>query len=76
MAIIDQLSWEEKQVFCRVDEYFKSPTMTLQDKIINALLIAQQELEEHNFSNECERIKIMHFQKTLDSLLNKIANKL
>ncbi|NLV22820.1 MAG: hypothetical protein GXY49_12720 [Syntrophomonadaceae bacterium] len=76
MVITDQLSWEEKKVFYRVDEYFKSPTMTLQDKIINALLIAQHELEQHNFSNESERLKIIQFQKTLDSLLNKFACKL
>ena len=76
MVTIDQLSGEEKIVFHRVNEYFKSPAMTLQDKIINALLISQHELEEQNFSNECERLRIVQFQQTLDSLLNKLSNKL
>lgn len=68
----DQLSMEEKIVFNRIDEYFKSPAMTLQDKIVNALLIAQYELEDHNFNTESERLRIIQFQKTLESLLNKI----
>lgn len=75
MVTIDQLSREEKIVFHRVNEYFKSPAMTLQDKIINALLISQHELEEQNFSNEDERLKIVQFQETLDRLLNKLLNK-
>jgi hypothetical protein len=75
MVTIDQLSREEKIVFHRVNEYFKSPAMTLQDKIINALLISQHELEEQNFSNEDERMKIIKFQETLDRLLNKLLNK-
>ena len=75
MVIIDQLSREEKIVFHRVNEYFKSPAMTLQDKIVNALLISQHELDDQNFSSEGERLRIVQFQQTLDSLLDKLANK-
>ncbi len=71
----EPLSSEEKIVFSRIDEYFKSAAMTQQDKIISALLIAQHELEDHNFSSESERLRIIQFQKTLDSLLNKILKK-
>jgi hypothetical protein len=67
----NQLSREEQRVVHRVDEYFKSPSMTLQEKVINALLIAQHELEEHNFSTESERMRITQFKITLDSLLSK-----
>jgi len=73
LLLPNQLSTEEQKVVHRVDEYFKSPTMTLQEKVISAFLIAQNELEEHNFSSESERIKITQFKKTLDSLLNKIC---
>jgi hypothetical protein len=76
MVSIEQLSREEKIVYYRVNEYFKSPAMTLQDKIINAQLIAQHELEEQNFTNDVERQKIVQFYNTLDSLLNKLLTKL
>lgn len=67
-----QLSTEEQRVVHRVDEYFKSPSMTLPEKVINALLIAQHELEDHNFSTESERIRITQFKNTLDDLLLKL----
>ena len=73
LLLPNQLSTEEQKVVHRVDEYFKSPTMTLQEKVINAFLIAQNELEEQHFNSESERIKIIQFKKTLDSLLNKIC---
>lgn len=75
MLLTDQLNLEEIKVFQRIEEYFKSPAMTVQDKIVNALLIAQHELEEQNFGNENERLRIIHFQQTLDSLLTKLAGK-
>jgi len=75
MIKTDQLNQEERIVFKRINEYFKSPAMTAQEKIINALVIAQLELDDHHFCNEKERLKIIHFQKTLDSLLGKIVNQ-
>ncbi len=71
MNSVMNLSSEEQQVACRVDQYFKSPSMTMQDKLFNALLIAQLELDEENFSNETERMRITHFKNILDSLLQK-----
>lgn len=67
-----QLSTEEQRVVHRVDEYFKSPSMTLQEKVFNALLIAQHELEDQNFSTESERIRITQFKNTLDNLILKL----
>lgn len=75
MLSTDNLSLEEKKVFRRIEEYFKSPAMTLQDKIFNALLIAQHELEAQHFGSESERLQIIQFQQTLDSLLQKMACK-
>ena len=73
MLLPNQLSTEEQEIVHRVNEYFKSPTMTLQEKVINAFLIAQNELEEQHFNSESERIKIIKFKNTLDSLLNKLC---
>lgn len=66
------LTSEEQQVAYRVDQYFKSPSMTIHEKLFNALLIAQLELDEENFSNENERNKIVQFKNVLDGLLQKI----
>ena len=72
MFLVNSLSSEEQQVIKRVDNYFKSSSMTLQDKLFNAILIAQHELEEHNFSSETERIKITRFKNILECLCQKI----
>lgn len=66
------LTNEEQQVAYRVDQYFKSPSMTIQEKLFNALLIAQLELDEENFGSENERKKIVQFKNVLDGLLQKI----
>lgn len=72
MFLVNSLSSEEQQVINRVDNYFKSSSMTLQDKLFNAILIAQHDLEEHNFSSETERIRITQFKNILECLWQKI----
>ncbi len=71
MFLANSLSNEEQQVINRVDQYFKSSSMTMQDKLFNAILIAQHELEEHNFSNEIEKTRITQFKNILECLLRK-----
>jgi len=65
------LTCEEKQVARKIDNYFKPGDMSFREKIFNALLIAQNELECHHFSTERERLQILHFKNTLDSLRQK-----
>ncbi|WP_157049037.1 hypothetical protein [Syntrophomonas palmitatica] len=67
-----QLSREEFQVAHRIERYFKSDNMTFQDKIFNARLIAQHELEAQYFGNEEERRRILEFKGILDSLMYKV----
>ncbi|MBO8158479.1 hypothetical protein [Thermosyntropha sp.] len=66
------LSSEEKEIARKVDDYFKTTNMNFRDKVFNALLIAQHELEGHHFCSEAEKLKIIHFKNTLDSLLKKL----
>lgn len=74
MFLVNSLSNEEQQIINRVDRYFKSSSMTMQDKLFNAILIAQLELEEQNFSNETEKLRITHFMNILECLLKKLNN--
>lgn len=72
MFLLNSLSSEEQQVISRLDQYFKPSSMTMQDKIFNAILIAQLELEEQYFSNEIEKTRIMQFKNVLECLSQKM----
>lgn len=72
MFLANSLSREEQQVVNRVEQYFKSSSMTMQDKLFNAILIAQLELEEQNFSSEVEKSRILQFKNVLECLLQKL----
>lgn len=67
------LNSEEQEIVRKIDSYFKTSNMNFRDKLFNALLIAQHELESHHFSSEDEKLKILHFKNTLDNLLKKIS---
>lgn len=73
MHMLQQLNKEEYQVANRVERYFKSNDMSFQDKVYNAMLIAQYELEGHHYSSDEERTKIARFKTVLDRLLQKIS---
>ncbi len=66
------LTSEEQYVAGRIEKYFKTANMAFKDKIMNAILIAQHELDAHHFSSESEKEKIVHFKTILDGLLVKI----
>lgn len=66
------LSMEEQEIARKVDTYFKTSHMNFRDKVFNALLIAQHELESHHFSTEDEKLRIIHFRNTLYNLLKKL----
>lgn len=68
------LNSEEQEIVRKIDNYFKTSNMNFQDKLFNALLIAQHELESHHFSSEDEKLKILHFKNTLDNLLKKVSH--
>jgi len=69
-----EFSWDERLVAQRLNDYFKCPHMSLRDKIFHASLIAQYELEAHNFTNEMERESIAHFITILDRLRKKASS--
>lgn len=66
------LTEEEKQVAQRVQTYFKSDEMNFKEKLFNACLIAQHELDSHQFSNEYELRNIVHFKETVDKIMAKL----
>lgn len=72
MFLANDLSHEEQKVINRVEQYFKSSSMTMQDKLFNALLIAQLELEEQHFSTEIEKSRILQFKNILECVLQKM----
>lgn len=72
MFLASNLSHEELKVINRVEQYFKSSSMTMQDKLFNAMLIAQHELEDQNFSSETEKSRILQFKNVLECLLQKM----
>ncbi len=72
MLPVNNLTYEEKQVVSSIENYFRSNNMTTRDKLFNAMLIAQHDLETHNFCTEHERLKIARFKEVLDQLLLKV----
>ncbi|MBC7076000.1 MAG: hypothetical protein H5T98_08025 [Syntrophomonadaceae bacterium] len=72
MDIAAKLTNEEAQIARRVESYFKTSNMSLREKLFNAALIAQYELEGHYFCTEDERQKITRFKVILDSLMQKL----
>lgn len=72
MCSVQCLNNEEFSVAQQIDRYFKSNDMTFQDKLFNAMLIAQYELEGHHYAGDEERKKIARFKRIVDGLLHKI----
>ncbi|MEN6350094.1 MAG: hypothetical protein ABFD08_11945 [Syntrophomonas sp.] len=66
------LSQEEEQIVRKIELYFKSGDMTFRDKVFNALLIAQYDLEAQHFSNERQHARLTRFKTVLDSLWQKL----
>lgn len=71
MQEIPDLSQEETLVTQRLQDYFKSPQMSFHDKIFHAILIAQHELDTHNFVSENEKSIITEFKLILENLEKK-----
>jgi hypothetical protein len=55
MYPISNLSRKELNVARKIDEYFKPDHMSFQEKLFNALLIAQHELEAEYYGDEFEK---------------------
>lgn len=66
------LSLKEQEIASKIDNYFRSSSMSLKEKVFHAQLIALYDLEAHHFCNEKERLRIVEFKKILDDLLPKI----
>lgn len=65
----------EKEALSKVENYFKCKDMTLQEKLIHALLIAQHDLEVVNYTSPIEEVKIIEFKHTVNNLLIKLRHK-
>lgn len=65
----------EIEALNKVENYFKCKDMTLQEKLIHALLIAQHDLEVVNFTNPMEEVKIIEFKHTVNNVLLKLRHK-
>jgi hypothetical protein len=66
------LTVKEKEIASKIDNYFRSSSMSLKEKVFQARLIALYDLEAHQFCSEDERLRIIEFKKILDGLLQKI----
>lgn len=75
MYPLSNLSREELNVARKIDEYFKPDHMSFPEKLFNAMLIAQHELEAEYYGNEFEKTRILEFRDTLLLLLNKIPQE-
>ena len=69
---VQLLNNDEMKVLNRVRTYFHSPKMSLADKLINARLIALNDIELGYFSDENERSLLQTYVTTLDQLLTKL----
>ncbi|NLV17417.1 MAG: hypothetical protein GXY50_09470 [Syntrophomonadaceae bacterium] len=67
-----KLTAEEDQIARRVDNYFRSPDMSLREKLFNAKLIAVHDLELENFTCQNEKEKLAHYYQMLDSIMQKL----
>ncbi len=66
------LTHEEDRVVQRINSYFRSPKMSLRDKVFNAKLIAVHDLESENFVNDTERQRLTHYTSILDNIMQKL----
>ncbi len=69
------LSQEELKVARKIDEYFSLDHMSFQEKLFNALLIAQHELEAQYYGSDFEKSRIIEFRDILLMLLNKFPRE-
>lgn len=73
MASAKELTHEEQAIAIRVNQYFSCTEMNFRDKLQQAVLIAQHELDSHNFCSEAEKARITKFMDVIHSLLQKFA---
>ncbi|HHW60520.1 MAG TPA: hypothetical protein GX404_01280 [Syntrophomonadaceae bacterium] len=73
MASSIQLTHEEQAFLNRIDRYFACPEMCILQKLQQAKIIAQLELESHSFCNEAERDRITYFIHLANCLLVKFC---
>ncbi|NLB17335.1 MAG: hypothetical protein GX825_01015 [Syntrophomonadaceae bacterium] len=67
-----KLTAEEDQVAQKVASYFRSPEMSLREKLFNAKLIAVHDLELENFTGQDEKEKLARYYQMLDSIMQKL----
>jgi len=70
---VNVLTLEEQQTLIKLENYFRSSEMSLYERIFNALIIAEHELNGHYFTSEHERLIIENFKLILNDLLIKIS---
>lgn len=72
MYTASNLSCEEMEVLARLDRYFHCNEMPVRDKVFHAILIAQYELEAQHYTNDAQKVRIIYFKNTLETLLGKL----
>lgn len=66
------LTSEEHHLTQKVNAYFRSPVMSLREKLFVAKLIAVNDLELENFTGNHEREKLTRYYQLLDQIINKL----
>lgn len=75
MYSASDLSCEEMEILTRLQRYFHCHEMPVRDKVFHAILIAHYELEAQHYSNDAQKMRIIHFKNTLESLLGKMDSQ-
>lgn len=73
MHAAPMLSPEELSVARKLENYFSHAEMDFLEKVFQAQLIAAYELESGQPVTESERIRIMTFMDTLDTIWHKLT---
>jgi len=69
------LSKTELDLLKKIDNYFNPDDMSFQEKLFNALLIVQHEIEAQYYNNDLEKANIFKFRDTLITLLDKLPQE-
>ncbi|MGI6467463.1 MAG: hypothetical protein ACOX0Q_00255 [Syntrophomonadaceae bacterium] len=73
MFSMPNFSPEEISVARRLEQYFSHADMDFREKVFQAQLIARYELECGQPATESERMRIMTFMDTLDTIWHKLT---
>ncbi|KAB2954134.1 hypothetical protein F9B85_00050 [Heliorestis acidaminivorans] len=70
-----ELSQLEHQILSRVDRYFRTRNMTIEEKLFYAKLIVTLDLESGHYSKDQEKSKLELFSSNVDNLRKKLHDQ-